>query len=83
MALSVGAGLGVEADYEIDHVVEPGARAAADVASGNGDDAMRLAGPGAAFDEVVAIGLERQYPVALIVGDMLKTEIAETQAHSI
>jgi DNA replication protein DnaC len=46
-------------------------------------DELKLAGMRAAFDEVVANGLKRQYPVPQIVGDLLKAEIAEKQARSI
>ena len=45
--------------------------------------ALKLAGMRAAFDEVVADGLKRQYPVQRIIGDLLKAEIAEKQARSI
>jgi len=37
----------------------------------------------AAFDEVVADGLKRQYPVPRIIGELLKAEIAEKEARSI
>lgn len=37
----------------------------------------------AAFDEVIADGLKRQYPVPRIIGELLKAEIAEKEARSI
>jgi DNA replication protein DnaC len=44
---------------------------------------LKLKGMRAAFDEVIADGLKRQYPVQRIVGDLLRAEIAEKQARSI
>lgn len=44
---------------------------------------LKLTGMRAAFDEVIADGLKRQYPVPRIIGELLKAEIAEKQARSI
>ena len=47
-ALPPIAGLGLEPVNEVDHVVEPAARARSDTASGNGDGEVALAGAGPA-----------------------------------
>ncbi|MFV3132074.1 ATP-binding protein, partial [Niveispirillum sp. KHB5.9] len=44
---------------------------------------LKLTGMRAAFDEVIADGLKRQYPVPRIIGELLKAEIAEKEARSI
>ena len=44
---------------------------------------LKLLGMKAAFDEVLANGLKRQYPVQQIIGELLAAEIAEKQARSI
>ena len=54
-ALAAIAGLGFEPVDEIDDVVEPAAGAGADAASGDGDDEVGFAGPGAADQDGVAL----------------------------
>ena len=44
---------------------------------------LKLYGMRAAYDEVMAAGIKRQYEPPRIVGDLLKAEIAEKQARSI
>ncbi len=44
---------------------------------------LKLAGMRHAYDEVIADGIKRQYPVQQIVGELLKAEIAEKHARSI
>jgi DNA replication protein DnaC len=44
---------------------------------------LKLGGMRAAFDEVMADGLKRQYPVQQIIANLLRAEIAEKQARSI
>ena len=54
-ALASITGLGLEPVDEIDHVVEPAARAAADAASDDGDGKMGLAGAGSADQDDIAL----------------------------
>jgi DNA replication protein DnaC len=44
---------------------------------------LSLAGMRHAYDDVMADGIKRQYPASVIVGNLLKAEIAEKQARSI
>ena len=44
---------------------------------------LKLYGMRAAFDEIVAAGLKRQFSVPHIIGDLLQAEIAEKQARSV
>ncbi|MFN7322496.1 MAG: IS21-like element helper ATPase IstB [Methylobacterium sp.] len=44
---------------------------------------LSLAGMRHAYDDVMADGIKRQYPAPVIVGNLLKAEIAEKQARSI
>jgi DNA replication protein DnaC len=44
---------------------------------------LNLYGMRAAYDEVMAVGIKRRLEPARIVGDLLRAEIAETQARSI
>ena len=44
---------------------------------------LKLAGMRAAFDEVLATGLQRQHSLHQIIGELLQAEIAEKQARSI
>ena len=45
--------------------------------------ALKLSGMRAAFDEIVAHGLERRHPVQQIIGELLTAEIADKKARSI
>ena len=45
--------------------------------------ALELSGMRAAFDEIVAHGLERRHPVQQIIGELLTAEIADKKARSI
>ena len=49
------AGLGLQLVDEIDDVVEPAAGAGTDAGAGDGDGQMRLAGPGAADEDDIAL----------------------------
>src|SRR5467141_3994311 len=54
-ALPPIAGLGLEPVNEVDHVVEPAARARSDTASGNGDGEVALAGAGPTNQHDIAL----------------------------
>ena len=44
---------------------------------------LKLAGMRHAYDEVIADAIKRQYPVQLVVGDLLQAEIADKHARLI